>query len=167
MAIISDSITLVLPAIGQQPLRFLRLPLTDVVVSQSGDGSDNKVIIRYLGTTGYKISQGVKRDAEDIHLILGDPAQKTTFAKSLQSRAAKRLADTRPVVRAKATSQRTSYVSVDLSQSRETSVESDEEATNFVHITEAGVSINLPSRSEAPDAAESQNRQEGLINGLG
>jgi hypothetical protein len=160
VAIISDAITLVLPATARYPLRFLQLPLIDGMVCHSTDGPGNEVTIRYRRTTGYQISQGVKRAVEDIHLVLRDHAQSIAFVQSVQSRLAKRFEGKSPALGPKLASQRTSYASIDLSQSRETSIESEEEANDFTQVPESAVSVPSPSLVETQGAAESQIRQE-------
>jgi hypothetical protein len=160
VAIISDDITLVLPATTEYPLRFLQLPLIDGMVCQATDGQDQDTIIKYRRATGYQISEGVKRAVDEIHLVLGDQAQSVAFAQSVQSRVAIRSEDTSPVLEPKQSTRRTSYASIDLSQSRETSAESEEETNSFEHIPEWAVSINLPSHVETQGAADSLLREE-------
>lgn len=155
-AIISDDITLVLPAISQHPLRFLRLPLIDGMVCLSSESPHNDVVIRYRRTTGYQVYQGVKRAAEEVRLILGDHAQSIAFANSVQSK----VADTSLAPEPKLAYTRASYASIDLSQSRDTSVESQDETSHFAHASEPAVSVTLPGCIENQGVADSQLRQE-------
>ena len=161
VAIISDDIMLILPATSSQALRFLQLPLLDGMVCQPTDDLGNEVTIRYPRTIGYQIFHGVKRAAEDIHLVLRDHSQSTAFAESVQNRVAKRLEDTSAAFKRRTAFQRTSYALVDLSQSRETSMDSNEEISNPAHTPESNLAATPPSQFETHVAAESlQNRQE-------
>ena len=162
VAIISDDITIVLPAIAQHPLKFLQLPLIDGLVCQSTDGTDHEVTIQYLRATGYQISQGIKRATDDVHLVFGDTAQSVAFAESVNSRVAKRLADTSLALQSKTASKRTSYASVNLTQSRETSIGSEEETDRLVHVPESRASIISPSPPDNRGAQQSHKQQERL-----
>ena len=162
VAIISDDIVIVLPAIAQRPLKFLQLPLMDGLICRTTGRTENEVTIWYRQATGYQVSQGIKKATENIHLVFGDSAQSVAFAESINNRVAKRLADTSLGLQSKLASQRTSYASVDLTQSRETSIESEEETNLLVHVPKGRASIGSPSPADHRGAQQSHKQQERL-----
>jgi hypothetical protein len=164
LAVLSDNLTLVLPANTQHSLEFLQLPFLDGMVCRLGEGSENEVTIRYGQATGYQMSQGVRRRVEEVRLVIADNAHRIGFAETVQRRVAKKLAVILPGLKLNLPPQRTSYASIDLSQSRETSVDSQEVIGAIKNIIEGAVSVDLPSCVENQGAGDSKRRQERTTN---
>jgi hypothetical protein len=164
VAVLSDNLTLVLPANTQHSLEFLQLPFLDGMACRLGEGSDNEVTICYGQATGYQISQGVRRRVEEVRLVIADNAHRIGFAETVKRRVAKKLAVKLPGLKLNLPPRRTSYASIDLSQSRETSVDSQEVIGGIKNIIEGAFSVDLPSCVENQGAGDSKRRQERTTN---
>jgi hypothetical protein len=166
VAVISENITLVLPANTQRSLEFLELPVLDGVVCRVAEGSDNEITIHYDQATGHQKSQGVRRSVEEIRLVITDNAHRLGFAETVQRRVARKLAATLPGLIPNLPPQRTSYASIDLSQLREASIDSQEGSRDVEDITQGPASADLPSYVENKVVGDGQRRQERTANTL-
>jgi hypothetical protein len=154
VAIISDEITLVLPATSSTPLEFLHLPLVNGMVCQPMTDLGNTVMIRYQRTTGYQICRGIKKAADEVQVVLADHNSCVHFAESVRSRVAKRFMYSSPVLKPKRPPRRTSYASIDLNQSSEASLESDDDTHGFPRVPESNIEVPLLSRPKTQVQAE-------------
>jgi len=105
--------------------------------------------------------RGIKRAADEVKVVLGDQNSSVNFAESVQSRLVKRVVHSSPMLEPKWPPQRTSYASIDLGQSSETSLESDDETSDLPRVSESDIETPLPIRSGTQVRAESDpNLQE-------
>lgn len=155
VAIVSDEITLILPETPPNPLELLYLPFVNGMVCQPTTDLGNEVTIRYQQATGYQMCRGIRKAADEVQVVLADHNSSVNFAESVRSRVAKRFACSSLMLEPKWPPRRTSYASIDLSQSSEASFESGDETSDLPRVQEPNIGAPLPSRSETQVRAES------------